>query len=64
MKTQTEQIRNAKRAYVTLLNDPKWSDSRGALVCRFSVMLDAGEGLAAVWPSDSHLAKSAELLPS
>ena len=63
MKTQIEQVKGAKRAYLALLNNPTWSDKRGAMYCRFSVMLDAGEGLAAVWPSDSHLAKSAELLP-
>jgi len=53
MKTQIEQIKAAKRAYIIQLNKN---------FTRFSVYLDSGKGLLALWPSDSHLTKSAELL--
>jgi len=59
-KTQIEQIKEAKRAYLTVLNNPR--DGMSAL--RFSVHLDSGDGLDILWPSDSHLSKSKELLSS
>lgn len=59
MKTQTEQIKKSKNAYLITLNNPR----DGMSTLRFSVYLDNGEGLQILWPSDSEKGKkSKELL--
>lgn len=51
MKTQEQQIREALRAYIIQLNDPK----DGMSWVRYSVYLDSGNGLEVLWPGDCHL---------
>lgn len=59
MNKQVEQIKQAKRAYLMTLNDPR--DGMSAL--RFAVYLDTGNGLEVLWPGDSQSGKkSKELL--
>jgi len=57
MKTQEQQIKTAKRAYILKL-------TQGTTVSRFAVYLDAGKGLTALWPKDAHEGKEViNLLP-
>ncbi len=60
MKTQEEQIKQAKRAYLMTLNDPR--DGMSAL--KFSVYLDSGNGLDVLWPSDSQEGKKSKQMLS
>jgi len=57
-KTQLEQLKEAKRAYLLPLNQPR----DGMLTKRFSVYLETKSGLTILWPSDNHKKKSKELL--
>lgn len=59
VNAQVEAIKGAKRAYLTVLNDPK--DGMSAL--RFAVYLDGLGGLQVLWPADSHKGSKAGLLP-
>lgn len=55
-KTQQEQIKAAKRAYILTLSE---TDSTS----RFTVYLDAGKGLEVLWPEDTEKgAKCPEML--
>ena len=59
MKTQKEQIMEAKQAYIMQLNEPR----DGMSAARFAVYLARPNGLQVLWPSDSDKGKkSAELL--
>ena len=55
MRTQKEQILNAKRAYIMQV-----FESRSAGYDRYSVYLDAGEGLSILWPSDCDQGKNSK----
>lgn len=46
--TQRDKIKAAKRAYIMPVG-PSWS--------RFTIYVDAGNGLDVLWPEDSHLGR-------
>ena len=58
MKTQIEQVKESKNAYLITLNDPR----DGMSTLRFAVYLDNGKGLEVLWPSDSHEGKKSKEL--
>lgn len=60
-KTQQEQIKSATRAYILPLS--RGSRSSEAPTDRFQVYLLIEGVLQVLWPSDSHLPKSKEILP-
>lgn len=54
MKTQVEQIKAAKRAYVMPINQKH---------TRFCIYLDSGNGLQAIWPEHTGIGEHEPLLP-
>lgn len=51
--TQAELIKQARRAYLITLNNPR--DGMGKL--RYAIYVDGPEGLSVLWPSDSDKGK-------